>query len=144
MGDFVTPEPFRLTLSGGQYVDIRKRLNHGETEDMYARMSPHALLLDRRQVRTAKLLAYIIGWSLTIDGTPVPMSQDLPEDVRNDTLRNLDPDRALEIYTAIETHEEAMATARAEEKKLQGGKTDAVAISALPSAVAGVSAGSVN
>jgi hypothetical protein len=33
MGDFVKPEPIRLPLSGNEYIDIKKRLNHGERED---------------------------------------------------------------------------------------------------------------
>jgi hypothetical protein len=54
MGNFVRPEPSRLTISGGDYIDIKKRLNHGETEDMYARWAPfvvpgEAAQLNRRE-----------------------------------------------------------------------------------------------
>jgi hypothetical protein len=71
MGDFVRPEPIRLSLSGGHYIDIKKRLNHGETEDMYARWAPFVVPgqpanLNRREVRTAKVLTYLLGWSLVM------------------------------------------------------------------------------
>jgi hypothetical protein len=136
LDDFVTPEPVRLSLIGGQFIDIKKRLNHGETEDMYTRMSPHGGVLNRRELRTAKILAYLLGWSLTNHGVPVPMAPELPEQTRIDTIRSLDPDRAVELYRAIEAHEEAMDRARAAESEK---KTDET-ISPSPSAAAGPSA----
>lgn len=144
MGDFVTPEPIRVSLSGGKYIDIQKRLSHGQTEDMYARMSPHAISLERREVRTAKILAYLLGWSLTMDGIPVPYHPQLPESERNDLIRNLDPDLAIEIYEAIQTHELALDKARTEEKKRQAGSSGAGVTSPLPPTVTGALAGSVN
>lgn len=142
MGDFVRPEPQRLTLSDGKFIDIRKRLTHGETEDMYTRMSPHADVLNRREVRTAKILAYLIGWSLTDDdGTPVPMTPTLPEHERIDTIRSLDPDRAVEIHQAIEAHEEAIDKARATQKKILSGSPNGGATSISPSGVTGASSG---
>lgn len=144
MDDFVTPEPCRLTLSDGQFIDIKKRLNHGETEDMYARMSPDGERLDRRAVRTAKVFAYLMGWSLTKGGTPVSMALELPEQTRLDTIRALDPDRFSEIHAAIETHVQAMAEERAAQKKILSGSPAAAAISPSPSAVVGASAGSAS
>src|SRR3954464_12266481 len=110
MGDFVRPEPIRLSLSGGHYIDIKKRLNHGEREDMYARIAPYVVPgepahMNRREVRTAKVLTYLVGWSLTDEGMPVPMSAVLSEADRLDTIRSLDPDRFDEIHGAIEAHE---------------------------------------
>lgn len=144
MSDFVRPEPHRLTLSGGAYVDITKRLTHGETEDMFARISPDGAVLNRREVRTAKILAYLIGWSLTNDGTPVPYSLELPEQTRLDTIRNLDPDRAIEIYTAIEAHEAQMTQERAAKKKIRDGAPASAPTSPSPSGAAGLSPPSVN
>lgn len=141
MDDFVTPEPVRLTLSAGRFVDIAKRLNHGETEDMYARMSPHGIV-ETREVRTAKILAYVIGWSLMRAGTPVPMSRDLPEQARIDTIRSLDPDVAAEIHEAIQQHEEATTKARAAQKKILSGSPPDASTSGSPSEPAGASSGS--
>lgn len=141
--DFTDPEPFRLVLSdGSKYVDIKKRLTHGETEDMYARISPYGVGVNRREVRTAKISAYILGWNLTRKGAPIPMSQELPEQERIDTLRGLDPDRATEIHKAIEAHEEAEAAARAALKKTAAGTPAATATFSSPCAQGGASSGS--
>jgi hypothetical protein len=145
MGDFVKPEPHRLSLSDNEYVDIKKRLNHGEREDMFARMAPYVVPgelahMDRREVRTAKVLMYLLGWSLTDDGTPVPMSPVLSEAERLDTIRSLDPDRFDEIHAAIEAHEEAYA----KKKKAQATESVSPATSPSPVAVAGATSGSVN
>lgn len=144
MDDFVSPEPHRLQLADGKYVDIATQLNHGQTEDMFERMSPHGIHANRRWVRTAKIVAYVLGWSLTKDGKPVAMSPDMPEQDRLDTIRNMTQERAIEIYEAIEAHEKARAQARAEQKKILNGAPDVVATSPSPSAVAGESTGSVS
>jgi hypothetical protein len=154
MGDFVRPARIRLTLADGQYIDIRQELNHGETEDMWAKWSPYvepgnAAHLDRREVRRSKVLAYLLAWSLTdgdIPGTgaPVPMSPDLPESERSDILRNLTQRRFNEIHDAIERHELAMTTVREEQKKTATGSPDAPRTSDLPSAVDGILTGSVS
>jgi hypothetical protein len=120
--DFDEPALVRLTLTDGKYIDVRKRLNHGETEDMFAKMSPYGVGVNRREVRTAKIAAYVLGWNLTKKGAPVPMSPELPENERTDTIRNLNSDRAVEIHKAIEAHEEAEAQTRADLKKTNGGK----------------------
>ena len=122
MGHFVNPEPHRLSLDDGEFITIKKRLNHGEREDMFAIMSPHVTpgetaLLDRRVFRTAKVAAYLIGWSLTNEGTPVEYSPDLPYQARVDILRALDADTFNAIYAAINTHEDAMDAERAAKKK---------------------------
>lgn len=141
--DFVTPERHRLTLADGQYVDITKRLNHGEAEDLNERIWPGGGF-NRRMVRTARIVAYVLGWSLTKDGAPVPYSLELPEQTRIDTVRALSQDRAVEIFKAIEAHEEAMAQERTEKKRIPAGSPDGAAISSSPSAVTGPSAGSAS
>jgi len=118
MGDFVKPEPHRIPLHGGQFIDIKKRLTHGEREDMHARMSSQiGQGLDRREYRNARALAYLLGWSLTDEGTPVAYSPSMSEDDRRATLCMLDPDRFDEIYKAITDYEEAAA---AQKKILSG------------------------
>lgn len=150
MGNFVNPEPIRLTISGGDYIDIKKRLNHGETEDMYARWAPFIVPgqptnLDRREFRTAMVLTYLLGWSLTYDdGTPVPFSPVLPETERLDTLRSLDPDRFTDIYAAIQKHEQAYDAEQAKKKNGQVTAPPAPATSPSPVAVTGAMSGSVN
>jgi hypothetical protein len=136
-------------LADGQYIDIKKRLNHGETEDMHARWAPFVVAggapqLNRREVRDAKVLAYLLGWSLTDEGKPVAFSPDLPDAQRSATLGNLSPERFNEIHDAIEAHEEAMAAERAALKKTNGGPPAADPMSPLPSTVGGPSTASVN
>jgi len=142
MDNFVTPKIRRLTLHDGAFVDITERLTHGETEDLNARIFPLGGL-DRRMVRTARIVAYLVGWSLTKDGAPWPYTPELPEQERIDTIRALDPDRAVEIFLAIDAHEDAMATERAAQKKTRSGSPDGKPISPSPSAGAGASDGSV-
>lgn len=149
MDRFVDPELTRLPLSGHDYIDIQKRLNHGDREDMFARMAPYITAgektrYDSREVRTAKVLAYLMGWSFTRKGEPVPFSVSLPEQARLDTIRALDPDTFDEIHHAIEAHEDAMVKARAAEKNGQGGENAASAISPSPDITIGASSGSVN
>lgn len=149
MEDFVTPETVRLPISGGKFIDVRKRLTHGETEDMYARWSPYVTSgepaqFNRREVRTGKVLAYLLGWSLTKAGVPVPMSPLLDESARLDTLRGLDPARFTEIYLAIDAHEDAVEQERAAQKKILDGLPVAEAISTSPAPAVGASSGSVN
>jgi hypothetical protein len=153
MGHFVKAETVRLDLSDGAYILIKKRLNHGEQEDLFARMLPYqvpgeAPRLNTREIRTAKVLAYLVGWSLTDgerpgDGLPVPMAPEMSDTDRINTLRNLDPDIFTEIHQAIDAHERAMDAARAAEKKTAGRNGPDV-ISASPSAAAGPSPLSVN
>jgi hypothetical protein len=133
MDDFDQPEPWRLHLSGGKFVDIRKRLTHGEAEDMFACMSPHGERLNRRDVRTAKIDAYLLTWNLTKRGEPVPMSPQLPGNERLDTIRAMNADRAVEIHTAIEAHEAAMTEERDALKKTLAGLPAGNATSPLPS-----------
>jgi hypothetical protein len=133
--DFVTPVPIRLPLSGGRFVDIKERLTHGETEDMYALIWPHGLM-DRRVARTAKINAYLLSWSLMRQGTPVPMSPALDAQTRLDTIRGLQPDRAVEIYEAIAAHEAVLDA----KKKIPPGAPAAGTTSPSPAAAAGDSA----
>lgn len=140
--DFATGESERLSLSGEQFIDIKKRLSTGEREDMYARMMPDGQTTNRREVRTAKVLTYLLGWSLMNQGKPVPMSPEIPEKDRNDYIRALDPDRFDEIYRAIEAHEDAMQQARDAQKKILAGSPSGDATSSSPSAPAGASSGS--
>jgi len=136
--DFVDPIPARLTLSDGAFVDIKQRLNHGETEDLFGAIAPHGLT-SRRVVRTATIDAYLLSWSLTRKGVPVPMSPELPPPVRLDTIRALRQERAIEIYDAITAHEATLTAAREAEKKTLAGAASAAVISPSPSAVGGPS-----
>jgi hypothetical protein len=133
--DFPDPVPERLTLHDGQFVDVKRELTHGETEDLYAAIYPYGMQ-DRRMVRTAKIDAYLLQWSLTKKGVPVPMapaSKEFPAQARLDTIRSLSARRALEIYNAIETHEAKHEAAAAAKKKIPAGAPVAGPSSPSPS-----------
>lgn len=137
---FTAPEPVRIPISDGDYIVIKKRLSHGERDDMMALMMPsmtpgEKLLIDSKEVRTAKVLTYLIGWS-----SPTPMSPEIPQAVRRDTLRGLDPDTFDEIDRAIDTHIAAVE----KEKNAPGGGNGSSAISPSPSAATGGTSGSIN
>ena len=130
---FVAPETVQIPISDGDYIIIKKRLTHGERDDMMARMMPtltpgQPLSIDSKEVRTAKVLTYLVGWS-----APIPMAPDVPYAVRRDTLRGLSPETFDEIDRAIDTHIAAMAA----EKNGTGGALESSATSPSPSAVTG-------
>jgi hypothetical protein len=135
MSDFATGESIRLTLSGDQWIEIKKRLSTGEREDMLAEMSADGERINRREVRVARVKAYLLAWSLKDgQGQPVPMSPQLPDAERRDYIRNLDPDRFDEIHDAITAHEAAMTKAREAQKKILRGSPDVAGTSPSPSA----------
>jgi len=146
MSRFVRPETTRLDLTEGDYLVVKTRLNAGETREMYARMYVHGddgrLRPNPRQTGLAKILAYLVDWSLTdLEGKPAVI-RGRPEDEVTACLNNIDPDSFGEILAAVEDHEQATATARAQEKKRRdGGRGDEVT-SPSPSAVTGALSGS--
>lgn len=124
---FVMQETVRLPLPDGQFVDVKKRLTLGEREDMLARMTlsmtaGDKVQLNPREVRTARVLAYVVGWSLIHHGTPVPMSPSLPESERNDTFRAMSPEAFDLIANALDDHITAMNEERMDEKKTLTGE----------------------
>lgn len=113
METIVKPKIVRLSLSDGLFIDVKRRLNVGEQQDMFAAMAPFLTSGEKPQLKsqavmTAKVLAYLIGWSLTDDDVPVPMSPALSDETRLSTLRSLDPDVFREIREAIDAHEDAI------------------------------------
>lgn len=134
MSDFVKPEIKRFPISGGHFIDVKKQLNHGEREDMFAAMAPlvtpgEDLRFNRRDIRTAKAVTYLVGWSLTNEGTPVPMSPELPEQVRIDTIRSLSAERFDEMFAVILKHEAANEQAAVAAKKIRDGESKSSATS---------------
>jgi len=133
----VKPKTVRLSLSEGRYLDVKRRLNAGEQQDLFAAMSPFLTAGEKPQLKsqsvmTAKVLAYLLGWSLTDDGVPIPMSPDLPETARLATLRSLDPDVFREIREAIDTHETAIDKEMEARKNDRGGESNSSKMPSSP------------
>lgn len=143
---FVKPDVTRLTISGGDYIDVKKRLNTGEQRKMFARMAAHMvpgepMKLDTEQVGMTKVLEYLIGWSFADDGKPVAYRPDMPLEARRDLLHELDPKSFAEILNAIETHEDAQDALRESEKNSPDGASGSPALSPSPSITAGATNG---
>lgn len=145
----VEPETERLPISDGDFIDVKMRLNHGESDDYFARISPfqvpgEPIKMETRKIRTSKVLAFLLGWSLTHRGKPIPYSIDMPENARVDVLNSLDKASFTEIYKAIETHEAKVDAADDAAKNGEDGATGSSATSPSPAAVAGDTSGSAN
>jgi hypothetical protein len=129
-GDFIDPGVDRVKLSGGRFIDVKHRLNAGETRRVFSRMvkrmvAGEAIELDPQKVGFTKLSESIVGWSLAdADGRPIPLSDS--------AIDNLDPDVYHEIARAVDNHEAEVEAAIALEKKGQGGES--ASLPTLPSA----------
>ena len=106
----VTPGTTRLPLSDGDWIDVVAELNAGEYFDLIS------ALTERKPF--ARILAYLLGWSLVdAAGQPLPYSLR-PEDEaeRRDTVRSLDKGTLRELVAVLDRHEAAGDAARAEKK----------------------------
>lgn len=105
----VVPEVVRLTLTEGDFLDVKRDLNAGEYFDLLTAMA------DRQKF--AKILAYVVGWSFVgPDERPIPYSIDDAESARRDTIGALDKATLRELIAAIDKHEAAQDAALAKKK----------------------------
>lgn len=129
---FIRPDTDTLTISQGDTLVVKRRLNAGERRQMFAEMYRESLdgRLRFNPVTTgiSRVLAYLVDWSLKDEGKPVVI-RDQPTSVVAAALDGLDPDSFTEILAAIEAHEDRMTTAREQEKNGQDGATESSATS---------------
>jgi hypothetical protein len=124
---FVQPDIVRLNLSDGDYIDIKKELNAGETRRVFGRLvkdmrAGEAVMLEPEQVGLTKISEYVVGWSFTdADGRPV----DVSEGANN----NLDQETYKEIADAIDAHEAKITAEREARKNATTGTRSSEAIS---------------
>lgn len=118
---FVKPETVRLPLTGGDWLEVKKRLTAGEYRDRLAREYKQdevsgRLSMDIRQSGIALIVAYVVDWSFQDDRQQsVPFSEDALKAVDIDTFR--------ELLQAVEAHDAADEAARSEEKNARAGAT---------------------
>ena len=145
---FVQPSLTRLTLSDGDWIDVKTQLNTAETRTLMARSAPvlgEKRTFDAIEYAMARVLGYLAGWSLINgDGAPVPYSLDLSLVDREAVLGNLHPLTWTEIRDAIDTHINAVEAAASAEKNGPSGGSASKATSPLPDASAGVTNGSAS
>lgn len=145
----VIPETKRIEISDGDWIVVRKRLTHGETQEAFKRRYLSGvdgrLRVDPVQIGHAQILAYLVDWSLTNpDGTTIAIKGQ-GADIIEGALNVFDDETVAEILAAIRQHESDMDAARAEEKKtIPTGANGSSPTSISPASVAGGTSGSVN
>jgi hypothetical protein len=116
MSRFVRPETLTLTISDGDTLTVKRRLNSGEERALFARMytagANGQLKVNPFQTGIAIVTAYLLDWSLTDDGKRVAIA-DLSVDALTRVLDGLDPTTYGEIRQAIEAHDNAVREERA-------------------------------
>lgn len=133
----VKPTTTQLSIGDGQYIVVKRRLNTGEVQDLYAAVQahPHAVLIER-------LATYLTGWSLQDGGEPLPMSALSPKADRIAMLRSLDPELFYAIGHALDAHETAIEKEIEEAKKSRAIATASPATLRSPDDVTGDTNGS--
>lgn len=122
---FVKPEMERLELSGGDWIEIKKRLNVGELRKMQLgglsmKAQPGSgdmeMVANMEQFGMAKVRAYLLDWNLVDENEkPIPYTED--------ALSGLGEADYNEIETAINEYTEALEKADQEGKKTTKGTT---------------------
>lgn len=143
----VRPGSWKIEISGGDWLLVKKRLNHGERQDAMARRYITDVFGTRVNMRMAGMelvTAYLLDWSLTdLEEKPLVIRGQSLEVVEA-ALNAIDDDSFAEIKRAIEAHDDADALARAEEKKSRDGATGSAVTSPSPAPADGATSGSVN
>lgn len=125
MSSFVRPETDTVTLSTGERLLLKRRLNAGEQLDAFTRLvkqiGPGEISYKPEQVGLSKITSYLVNWSLT-DATGLPVAiLDRPITEIEAALRSLDPAIYNEIRDVINAHEVRVDQAYEEEKKQRTG-----------------------
>jgi hypothetical protein len=142
MSHFVNGATDVLTLPDGATVIVRRRLNTGETHALAAAMmrAPTAgddrLRVDPLKVGLETAVAYLVDWTLTDGGRPVPLRGLAPDEVRS-SINMLEADVFQDMRQAIDAHVERQAAERAAEKKSQATAIGSSPTSPSPSVAAG-------
>lgn len=106
MSRFPKPVLDTIPLANGDTITVRRKLTHGEQTDMFRRLEVRDPKTgdahpDVSRAMDERILAHLIDWNFCDDnGDRVPF-RELTLDERADTIRNLDPESALEISRAI-------------------------------------------
>lgn len=147
MGRFIRPETAVLRISNGDTLTVKKRLSAGEQRAMFAQMYvPNldgVLKVNPLATGLARMIAYLVDWSLTDDSGQRVVIAGQPIDAVTSALDALAPEDFAEIKDAIEAHEVAMLEEREAQKKT-GGATSSAATLPSPVGSGGATSGSVN
>lgn len=146
----VRPDQTTLQISGGDWLLVKKRLNHGEVSEAFAlkyeadQVSIGGYRTNLRRVGMETILIYLLDWSLVdLEGHVIPIRGKTHDEIAS-VLNSLDDESFEEIKAAIRAHEQAMDAERAAAKNGQDGASGSSAISPSPSTTAGATNGSTN
>jgi hypothetical protein len=126
---FARPDTNTLTLADGTTLTVKRRLNSGDARDM------KAMQVYPSMAEPGLVMAYLLDWSVTNDGTPAPIAGASRSELAA-VLDNLDEDAFDEIYAAVAAHRKAMIAEREAQKKSQGGTPTSAVTSPSSSAPA--------
>jgi hypothetical protein len=111
---FVKPRTVTLSLSDGDWIEIKKELNAGEERRIFGRLvkemrAGEKAMIDPEQIGLTKLAEYIVAWSFTNEtGKPVEVSES--------AMNALDADSYVELVQAIDKYEESQEAEKAARK----------------------------
>lgn len=140
----VPPETDTITLSDGDTITIKTRLNTGELRAVLKRSrseSPSAAALDQLEYAYQLVVAHLVDWASPSGRWP-PIKGE-PESVRLALIDALDHDDYIAIKNAVVAHVHRIGEAREAAKKKTDGTPTSASISPLPSVADGVLTGSV-
>jgi hypothetical protein len=106
---FVEPAVVRVALAEGEWLDLKRELTVGESMAVQQRLiktvrTDGRVEPDLKEVWKANICAYIVGWSLTRNGSPVPFSFDAVDNLSKSAW-----ERISQVVTAhIEAGDAAM------------------------------------
>jgi hypothetical protein len=118
---FVHPEVVRLPLSDGDWIEVKKELNAGESRNVFTKLvksmkAGESAELDPAKVGITRILEYLVAWSFTdASGKAVPVSEA--------AVNNLRPDAYREVMAAIDAHDKAIEEAQEAEKNAPAGSS---------------------
>jgi hypothetical protein len=145
---FVRPEPHTIHISDGDTITVKKRLNHGDQSEGFARMyvtgADGSLRVNPLASEMSTVITYLLDWSLTDDDGHLVQIRDQPTESVIAALNALEPESFAEINAAIEEHARAEKAARDEKKRIRTGASKLDPTLPSPSAAAGALSGSVN
>jgi hypothetical protein len=135
---FARPDTLTLSISNGDTLTVKRRLNAVDSRRMRAMQDLPTL------AEAAVIMAYLVDWSLVDDSGKRVVIDGTSSMTLAAALDNLDEDAFDEISAAVAAHAAAMKAEREQEKKLTTRKRSGDPILPSPSELAGPSPGSVN
>lgn len=104
----VSPGTTRLSISQGDWLLVKQRLNAGETMDLFERAGDPTGAQPMGHVGMAIVTAYLLDWSVTdLEGAVIPI-RGVSAAEKDAALRLLDFDSLIEIMNAITAHDTAI------------------------------------